>query len=145
MTSGQPAWAGGRFKMLQATRRGKPAVLVINEDLRPAAEAARFPWLVTLSLPLRNPGANGLCDQGESDRLAALEESLLGALDPAAFRYMGRMTWNGEREVWLYASDADSMAAVLRSGIAAHGATGAAGSDIDISSDPQWEEYARFK
>jgi hypothetical protein len=137
--SGDPAWTRGSFKLLKASQSGRPALIVVREDLR-RSEAPRFPDLVTLRLPLGSTAADGLCSEAESDRLAEVEETLLAALDPAAFRYVGRMTCNGGREVWIYAADGDAAAARLAAALSENGHEGEAESDPD----PKWDHYARF-
>ena len=56
------------FQVARAMRDGLQAVLMFDAGLDPR-EAAKFPHLLTISMPVKNPTRDGPCDKGESDRL----------------------------------------------------------------------------
>ena len=97
----------GTFSVIQAKRDGRDAIIVLDTALDPEKLSGSFPWLVTITLPIRRPNRFGLCDDIESERLGDIEDRLLAALDEDAYRYLGRITWNGEREVLIYVADPD--------------------------------------
>ena len=133
---------GKGFSVLQARRGGRDAIILVDTALDPSRLAARFPYLLTLTLPIRNANPRGLCDDAESERLSDLEDGLLAALDPAAYRYAGRITWNGVREVLVYVSDAEASARRL----AAAAATAAPDEAVEVSveREPGWETYRKI-
>lgn len=128
------------FRVIQAQRDGLPALIVIDAGLK-TTRREDYPWLVTISIPIATPNAKGLCDQAELDRLAALEDQLLAALDPADHRYMGRTMWNGIRDVFLYVKDADRAVQMLQ---ARGQELPGAGFALARRHDPDWREYYKF-
>lgn len=95
----------GTFSVIQAKRGGRDAIIVVDAALDPEALSDAFPWLVTITMPIRRPNRFGLCDDHESERLGDVEDRLLSLLEMDAYRYVGRITSNGAREVLIYASD----------------------------------------
>lgn len=104
----------GTFSVIRARRDGRDAIIVLDTALDRGRLLQSFPWLVTIALPIRRPNRFGLCDDVESARLGDIEDGLLAALDEEAYRYAGRITWNGKREVLIYAADADDALQRLR-------------------------------
>jgi hypothetical protein len=131
------------FNVFRAKRAGRDAIIVVDSALRPDEESGRFPWLVIIGLDIQNPDSAGLCDQKESDRLSGVEDELLAALAPHSYRYMGRSTWNGERDIFLYVADPDEFTALLQAQMELKGA--ALGEiRVETRHEPQWETYRRF-
>jgi Family of unknown function (DUF695) len=131
------------FNVFRAKRAGRDAIIVVDSALRPDDESGRFPWLVIVGLDIQNPNDAGLCDQRESDRLSDVEDRLLTALAPESYRYMGRMTWNETRDVFLYVAEPDEFMALLQAQMELKGE---AIGEIRVESrhEPQWETYRRF-
>ena len=139
--SPEPGGGEEALTVLQAMRDGLPALIVLNTALQSERDRASYPWLVTISLPLARTNATGLCDAAESERLGDEEEALLAQLNPATYRYLGRITWNGSRDILLYAAEPDKLLHTL-----AHRQTQAGTRPITFSKsyDPNWAAYGQF-
>lgn len=135
---------GGRdkFAVLRAERDRKPALIVVDQGLDPDRDSRKYPWLLTIRLPIRRPGTDGLCSQGESERLNQVEDSLLAALDPKEFRYVGHVTWNGSRDILIYLRDPHASLSKLHAQAAR---LRLADLEIEEQEDPDWEEYSQFR
>src|SRR5262245_21446853 len=96
------------FSVIQAKRDSLDAIIIIDTALNPDHLGQSFPWLLIITLPILRPNSVGLCDRAESDRLSDIEDQLLDSLDPNHYRYMGRMTWNKQRQVFVYVDDPDN-------------------------------------
>lgn len=129
------------FSVIEASSDGLPAIIVVNEALRPETERARYPWLVTITLPLDEPNEMGLCDERESERLGEIEDRLLEHLKPQGYRYFYRITWNGFRDVLLYVADAEDALKRLTQGLKEAEEPAVT---LERTHDPDWHEYFQF-
>lgn len=129
-----------RYQVIQAERNGQPFFIVIDAALDPARDAPCFPWLLTVSLPIRDPDSSGLCDQPESERLDEVEDRLLDSLEDVEHRYVGHVTGNGRREVLVYVSDREEVKAKLKEAAALLGEP----LEFTEECDPEWEFYSQF-
>lgn len=131
------------FSVIKAKREGKSAIIVVDTALHKGAKPADFPWLLTITLPISHPDLQGLCDQAESDRLSDIEDQLLDQLDPYIYKYLGRSTWNLQRDVFIYVSDPDLIIETLQQQLSYIDLN-----DINISinqqHEPNWETYRQF-
>jgi Family of unknown function (DUF695) len=139
---GRNSSGGDNFAVLRAERDRKPALIVVDQGLDPERDSRRYPSLLTIRLPIRLPGTDGLCTQEESERLNQVEDSLLEALDPNDFRYVGHVTWNGSRDILIYVRDPHASVSKLH---APAGRLGLAPIEIAEQEDPDWEEYSQFR
>jgi Family of unknown function (DUF695) len=130
-----------RFRVMKGTREGLPVVLSVDAGLTALREQWRArPWFLTISIPLAEPNEEGWCGPEEGERLNDLEDALLSALPPSDYLFMGRMTWRGVRELWLYAADeADALARLNE----AFGAVSTPQQELTVTArfDPDWSEY----
>jgi hypothetical protein len=129
----------GSYRVLRAKRRGRDAVIVIDASLEPD-ESAAYPWLVTLTLPIARVNEYGLCDDVESAHLGDIEDRLLSAIDEQDYRYAGRITAEGRREVLLYVADPDAAMDRLRREARAIGQPISLGKEHE----PDWDTYLQF-
>lgn len=127
----------GTFSVIRAKRAGKDAIIVVDGKLDPDRWARAFPWLISIILPIRRPNALGLCDDAESDRLGDVEDKLLDALEPQGYRYAGRITWDGTREVLIYAAEPDEVIRRLED------VSRALEESVEASQEhePEWDTY----
>jgi hypothetical protein len=132
--------ADGTFSVIHAKRGGRDAIVVIDGGLDAEELSDRFPWLLTITLPIAAPNERGLCDDVESERLSDVEDGLLAALDRDAYAYVGRITWSGRREVLVYV--ADPAGASARIGGQARRVNQPV--ELDADHEPDWETYHRF-
>lgn len=130
------------FTVVQAASDGLPALIVVDTALDAAGEAAAFPWLLLIHLPLQRANQLGLCDRAESERLGDIEDALLERLPDSAYRYVGHVTWKGERVIYLYVADPDQVMRLLSDAL-----DQARQKTIQVSTrrDPTWEEYRALK
>jgi hypothetical protein len=98
----------GTFNVLKAKRDGLDALIVIDTGLNADLLSKIYPWLLIITLPIVNANELGLPDQAESDRLGEIEDQLLEGLDPTQYRYVGHVTWNNKRDVFIYVNDPDN-------------------------------------
>jgi hypothetical protein len=126
------------FSVIQASRDGLPAIIVSNDALNPDAEQERYPWLVTISMPLSEPNKMGLCSEAESERLNDLQDLLLERLNPADYRYAARITWNGFRDTLIYTAKPDTILQLLEQ---QSERIGKPEISLTKSHDPGWQEY----
>jgi len=131
------------FSILQATRDGLPALIVIDTGLNPDLEQRGFPWLLTISIPIARPNAQGLCDVHESERLDDVEDTLLAGLSQENYRYIGHITWNSIRDVLIYVAEPENAVAVLNQQLE-HVDYVTATIKITSTYDPDWKQYRRF-
>ncbi len=131
----------GAFRVMQAKRDGLPAVIIFDAGLDPDLEQAAYPWLLTISIPIINPTPQGLCDPAEGARLDEVEDTLLDQLALEDYRYVGRVTWNGSRDVLIYVAEPEE---ILRSFEAEFERAAAETISIARRYDPTWEEYRRY-
>lgn len=127
----------GKFSVIRAKRGGKDAIIVVDGKLDPERWARAFPWLITIVLPIRRPNAFGLCDDVESDRLGDVEDRLLSVLEPQDYRYAGRITWDGTREVLIYTAEPDDVISRLQ-GVARDLEESL---EADKEYEPNWDTY----
>jgi len=131
------------FSVIQAKRDGLDAVIIIDTALRPDLLGQSFPWLLIITLPILRPNSSGLCDQAESDRLSDIEDQLLDSLDPNHYRYMGRMTWNKERDVFIYVDDPDNALEGIQSQLREIDPQNIS-ITIESRYEPNWDTYRQF-
>lgn len=127
----------GTFSVIQAKRGGRDAIIVVDGALDPQQWSASFPWLVTTRMPIRQPNRHGLCDDHESERLGDVEDRLLNMLESDAYHYAGRITWNGTREVLIYASEPDETASRLRAAAASMNLA----AEVTTEHEPDWSTF----
>lgn len=73
------------------------------KDIAPIADLTNAYWI---TLYMNNPRTDGLSSSDESERLFEIEDGLIAALsDKANFKYVGRLTNDSKRFLYLYVSD----------------------------------------
>ena len=99
-----------QFSVFQSELDGRPLVAMIDVGLRDCELKASFPWFLSVSIPLINPNKNGLCSDNDASVLNAWEDSLENAITAECrFVYVGRVTWNGSREVLYYVDKPEAL------------------------------------
>ena len=103
------------FAVLEAEMEGRPLVANVDLSLNAFADHASFPWFLSLSTPLKDATKRGLPTELEANALNAWEDEVEAALRPVvAFKYVGRVTWNGHRELLFQLAEPKSAAATLQ-------------------------------
>ena len=100
---GKVASLGGTFSVLQSTVDGHPMFATIDMGLRNSTERQYLPFFFSISTPLINPTNDGLPSGDDADNLNSWEDAVEAGLRSAGrFAYVGRVTWNGHRELLYY-------------------------------------------
>lgn len=139
MTSGSSTHRP-RFAVIRAQQEGHDVLIVADLALDADRLMARYPGLVSVSLPMRNPDAKGLCDDVESERLADLEDALLDGLGSHDHCYTGRVTGHGVRAILLYVPESSGLVEALSTRAVALSSR-AERIDVEHRADPHWSEF----
>jgi len=112
-----------QFSLLEAELDGHRLIAAVDLSLSHFAEKSSFPWFLSISTALGDTNIDGLPTTAESEALDLWEDQV-GALvtQAAKLKYVGRVTWNGHREL-LYQIDqpqtaATSLQALINGGVA---------------------------
>ncbi|HTU33295.1 MAG TPA: DUF695 domain-containing protein [Candidatus Acidoferrum sp.] len=103
---GTPANAG-TFAVFQGRLDGRPVFATIDTSLRNFPDKSKFPYFLSIETKLESPTPDGLTRVNEADELNAWEDELETRLKSVGeVVFVGRVTWNGRREL-LYYTDGD--------------------------------------
>ena len=87
----------------------------INLALRSYRAKSQTPWFLSLSTPLSNPTPEGLPAAGEAEELNKWEETLEKLIAAGSkLVFVGRVTWNGHRELLYYVDKPERVAPELQ-------------------------------
>jgi regulator of RNase E activity RraB len=118
---------------------GKPCSTMLDLGLVNEAPLASRPWLLSIRTPLSRPRADGLTDNPEAVELGQLEEALVRALRKRCDAlFVGRMTWNGTRDLFFYAPRAEGLQAGLAEAL---GPRPGRRVMSQAREDPEWQHY----
>ncbi len=102
------------FSILEDTLDGKPLIAMINMALR-LSDTQRLPFFLSIGTRLSNPTINGLPSAAESDELNRWEEGVESRLrGQGECAFVGRVTWNAQRELLYYVGNDKPFTAVLK-------------------------------
>jgi len=105
----------GSFSIMQGEVDGHPLFALIDTRLRDLADKQRLPFFLSLSTTLTNPTSEGLPTQSDADNLNAWEEAVEARVQSASiFVFVGRVTWNGHRELLYYVGNQQSTIETLK-------------------------------
>jgi hypothetical protein len=106
------------FALLEADMDGRPLIANIDLSLRTFARRAEFPWFLSISTALKDADEHGLPTELEAATLNVWEDHIDTVLDSAvSFKYVGRVTWNGHRELLYQVTDSQAAARALQQSI----------------------------
>ena len=93
----------GTFSVLQGNVDAHPMFAMIDMGLRDSPERQSLPIFLSISTPLINPTSDGLPTKNDEDSLNSWEDAVEARLQSAGrFVFVGRVTWNGHRELLYY-------------------------------------------
>lgn len=93
---------------------GKPCSTMLDMGLVTEAPVEERPWLFSVRLPLSRPRADGLTENAEAEELGKIEEVLVRTLRTRCdAQFVGRMTWNGTRDLFFYAPKQEGLGAAM--------------------------------
>ncbi len=94
---------GGTFSVFKGEIDGHPMIAMIDMGLRNSPDRPHLPFFLSLSTPLISPTSEGLPTRSDADSLNAWEDAVEARLHPTGkFVFVGRVTWNGNRELLYY-------------------------------------------
>jgi hypothetical protein len=105
----------GTFSVIQGEIDGRPLVAVIDMGLRELPARQGLSFFLALSASLINPTSEGPPTRNDIDNLNAWEgvvEARLQAVTKLVF--VGRVTWNGRRELLYYVGNAQPTVEALK-------------------------------
>jgi hypothetical protein len=107
--------AAGKFAVIEGEAEGHPLVAIVNRDPVPLDLKKRIPWYLSIVSLFATPTAQGMPSTEESLALDAWEEGIHGLIAAACpdATYVGRLTWNGQRELMFYIAMAERVAQAL--------------------------------
>lgn len=102
------------FSILESTVDGRPLVAMVNAALHSFDGKQTLPFFLSIGTRLRNPASNGLVTSSEADDLNNFELEVEARLrSRGGFVFVGRVTWNGQRELLYYVESREPLLAAL--------------------------------
>jgi regulator of RNase E activity RraB len=120
--------------------KGKPMLLVVDLDARADAPDKSHPWMHRMRVRFSKSDEHGFPTDAETRGLNDVEDSLLTDVNlrDLQVRYVGRITWNGARDLFFYAADKPAVKALqdrLKAALPDHKI------EHTAEEDPRWETY----
>jgi len=115
---------------------------MIDMGLRTSSNTQLLPFYLSVSTPLVNPTSDGLPTRDDANDLNAWEatiESKLGSAGKLGF--LGRVTWNGHRELTYYVGNEQPTVQVLNALVEAHSTRPFA---FTCERDEKWTKAGRW-
>jgi Family of unknown function (DUF695) len=117
----RPAPDNATFSVLQGNVDGHPLIAMIDMGLRTSSNMQLLPFYVSVSTPLVNPTSDGLPTKDDANDLNSWEETIESNLASAGkLGFLGRVTWNGRRELLYYVGTEQPAVQVLNTLVDAH-------------------------
>jgi hypothetical protein len=132
------AVAAPTWKTRGISRRGAQARYRVNTALHRASDISLYPARIDVAVPLRQPSFNGWLTFAEQQRLAGIEETLLGVVAARAV-LAGVLTSAGVCHFVFYSATADWVGEIEP---ALRQVAGSAA--VRVAQDPAWSTYRRL-
>jgi uncharacterized protein (TIGR01619 family) len=117
----------------------KLASIFLNIDLRESAPDATRTWLMWIFVYFQHPRPDGLSSREEFDTLSALEDKLTEAIEHECRATLsGRITTDGHREFYFYASNPQPFEEVVAKSMTVFGEYEF---DTGKQKDTDWNQY----
>lgn len=105
---------GESFSVLQAVHEGIMFIALINMAYRGYAYKAKFPWFLSILIPLINECENGIPNSEDAKDLNDFEDMMHDKLTQScSYHFLGRVTGDGCRELCYYLDDPQKAIAFL--------------------------------
>lgn len=105
-----------RFAVMEMNLDGHRVIVNVDMSLSDYPNKVEYPWLLSLSTKLKSTDQNGLPTKRESLDLNEWEDVVeREMLASSSFEYVGRVTWNGYRELLYYLKSPESAVKSLQS------------------------------
>jgi hypothetical protein len=100
----------GSFAVVETYKDGHPLFLTIDTTLRDGKTKPSYPWFVSIVTPIKYPTKAGLTNDAEASELNGWEDGLEKEfIGTCRYAFVGRVTWNGTRELLYYVDKPDSI------------------------------------
>jgi hypothetical protein len=110
-----------RFAVMQGQHDGHALVAIIDMSLADYPERKAVPWFLGISVPLINPGQDGLPSKRDAAALNEWEDDIEKKVAKEGRSvFIGRATWNGSRELLFYIEKPQPLIGKLKELISAH-------------------------
>lgn len=132
----------GTFAVLKGEKDGHPLFATIDSRFRDPRLRAGLPWFLGVSTVLKSPTSDGFTTNEEATELNDWEDSFeQAALNGCRFAYVGRVTWNGRRELLYYLDSTDCASPKIRSFTSDHPSRKF---DFKFERDDRWEKVGEY-
>ena len=94
------------FSVIKIVHDGKPLVAAIDMAYADFSYKDQYPWFLSISIPLNSKERSGLPTSKENKELDIFEDAAEKRVkEISKCVFIGRVTWNGHRELLYYVSD----------------------------------------
>ena len=115
----------------------------MNNDLKYYANKAEYPWNLRIVIELDEPRNDGSPTREEDEYLIRFQEFVEEKLSRIGdYKYVGQLTWEGERRIEYYITNPTFIEKFLTAMIDAQKITNKM--TFDIEKDESWKNYSRF-
>jgi uncharacterized protein (TIGR01619 family) len=115
------------------------ASILLNLDLRGSAPDAAKPHLLWVWVYFQHPRPDGLSSREEFDTLNSIQDKLTASIEQRCRAILsGRVTTDGHREFYFYASDPRPFEEAVKESMASFEGYKF---DFDQQEDPDWDQY----
>ena len=123
---------------------GYPKTKILNNNLKFYANKAEYPWNLRIIIELDEPRNDGTPSRQEDAYLNEFQEFVEEKLSRIGdFKYVGQLTWEGERRIEYYITDPTIIERFLTAMIDAKKINNTI--TFDIEKDKRWENYSHFQ
>jgi hypothetical protein len=142
LSGSKGASATGGFSIFQGEKDGRPLFATIDTTPHDSKFKATYPWFLSITTSIANPTKDGLTTDAEASALDDWEDSLEKQLSGTCrFVYVGRVTWNGTRQLLYYVDKSESIEAKLRKVSDSHPARTFT---VQVERDEQWNKVSMY-
>ena len=118
------------FRIIEGYSQG---IKMIGSFIANYKPDTNIPWCLWIKVPVRFE--NGVISKQEAESLDQFEDQLNNHLDVVKKQFVGRLTFNGYREIYYYISDPDVVNKTLE---AKSGIRDLRKIEYEIKHDPKW-------
>lgn len=132
-----------KYGVIEGVKDGKKWVGNVNLLFSSFISKEKLPWLVTIKIHLPMTDNNGLPTNNEANVLNEFEDELLALMQQKIdLLYIGRISWNGIREVFLQVSSAEVLNDLLSEYIKTERYPREF--EYEIKNDPEWKNVQQI-
>lgn len=119
-------------------------IMIVNEALKNFEHKRDFPWLLLITIDIEDAvEPYKLPTDTEAEILNSMEDNFTFIIgNVVKYQYVGRITDNGERQLYYYVEDPKQIHMTLNDHI--EGGAYIREFQYDISQDPNWEKVSQF-